>query len=199
MEKNLLQLLFFMLCFKATHAQQFPNMAFVVFQDNKYYHGKILSETPDLLQVQFVPSNSIYEFNKQGVITKSNGKYKAGGLVKLISVHELIKDIYNEENSNYPFNFLGIRFGDGRLFYALSGGMQNNTLPQVYFPHSGSTYDFIKVDGKWQVSSTRGGAYPVGHVISSLYMVENIGRFFYTDGSMSSPNILTRNPTGADN
>ena len=198
MKKITLLTAFLVMLLKITTAQQsFVNMAIVFFSDGKCYHGKILQETPDMIRIQFLRSNNTYEFNKLGVITKSTGTYKAGSLVKLISIHEFIKDIYDEENTIYPYGFIGVRFGDGRLFYALTSvtdGIQNNTINNVDFLHSNSIYNFIKENGKWKVAFTRGGGYPVGHVITQLYTLQNLGRVFYADGLISSPNFMERKP-----
>lgn len=197
MKKITLLLAVFAMAFKFAIAQQpFVNMAFVVFGDGKYYRGKILQETADMIRIQFLPSNNIYEFNSLGVITMSYGAYKVGGRTKLISVHEFVKDIYNEDNASYPFGFIGVRFGDGKLYFALSDDIQNNTIENAYFGHSGSSYNFIKENGVWKVSSTRGGGYPIGHIISQLYTLQNLGRIFYSDGTMNSPNFNERRPDG---
>lgn len=196
MKKITLLSCFLVMLLKFAIAQQtFVCMATVVFSDKQYHRGKILQETTDMIRIQFLPSNNTYEFNKLGVITKSTGTYKAGGMVKLIAVHEFIKDIYNEENTVYE-GIMGVKFGDGRLFFGLTGGIKNNTLENVYFIHSGSTYNFIKENGRWKVTSTLGGAYPVGHGITQLYMVQNFGRAFYTDETMASPNFMERKPSG---
>ena len=197
MKKVTLLLFFLFMILKFAIAQQsFVCMGYVVFSDGKHYAGKILQEAPDMIRIQFLPSNNIYEFNKLGVITKSTGTYKAGNMVKLISVHELVKDIYTEENAVYGYSFAGIRFSDGKLFFALIDGVNGNTINNAYFSHSGSIYNFIKESSKWKVTSTSGGAYPVGHVITQLYLVQNFGREFYTDGTMGSPNFMERKPNG---
>ena len=59
---------------------------------------------------------------------------------------------------------------------------------------SNSTYNFIKENGKWKAAFTIGGGYPVGHVITQLYTLQNFGREFYSDGTMGSPNFMERRP-----
>lgn len=193
---KLLSILLLTLLKFAVAQQPFVSMGVVVFADGKYYKGKVLDETSDMVRIQFLPSNSIYEFNRLGVITKSTGTYKAGALVKQISVHELVKDIYAEENAVYDYGFIGVRFGDGKLFFALTDGIGYNIVKDAFFSHSGSVYGFIKENGKWKVAFTVGGAYPAGHIITQLYRVQNFGRVFYTDGSFGSSNFMERKPTG---
>lgn len=198
MKKVIVFVALFFLYFIAS-AQQFPSMAVVIFKgDKNYYHGKILEETTTKVKIQFIPSGSIYEINNLGVVEKSTGKYKAGSFVNFISLHDFIKDVYNEENAIYPYNFVGIRFSDGKLYYGLSDGMLNNQMNNVYFSHSGKTYSFVKQGEKWKVSASN-GAYPVGNIITCLYMVQNFGRLFYTDGTFNNTGFTQRKPSGTDN
>lgn len=158
-------------------------MVTVVFQDGKYYKAKLLEETESTIKVEFIPSHTVYFFDNTGRILSSTGKYATGNYVKLISVHDYIEDVYYRENLTYEYQFAGVLFSDNQLYFGLLEANGGNTCT-VFFDHSGSTYQFEKVDGTWRVAFTDKGKYPVGCSLAGLFTVENFGREFFSDRSL---------------
>ena len=162
---------------------QLPSVTRVVFADGGDYSGRIISETADRVKVEFLHSHSIYEFSNTGTIISSTGKYAKGQKVKAIMIRAPLKSVYNLSNISADSIFLGIKFGDGQVYFCRLMASREGSF-DCGFTHTKSYYTMMKEGNVWRVFKTDRGTYPVGHVILDIYTLDT-GRFFYDDGSNS--------------
>lgn len=202
------RLIIFLVCFAAMHTYAQNDKTYilhsgasVMFADNKWYTGRVLSEANGIIKVEFLHSRSVYQFNSQGSIISSTGKYAVGQKVKQINVGDHEKEVY-EDTAWYTVkekDFLGVLFPDGQDYF----GVVTKWHPGYFvivFAHSGNVYDMIKDkmgpnndykgDNKWKVSfKPTGGMYPRGTEIISLYKLKK--RVFYSDGTGFNAGVFT--------
>ncbi len=161
---------------------QVPALVTVGFQDGSAYFANLLSRTETTVQVEFLHSGSRYEFDNQGYILSSTGKYKAGERVNLIDIDPKKESIYYSESlhstdGTLPL-YVGIMFGDGKIYYGVVEASAEASWFSIQFLHSGSHYTMHKEAGAWKVHSTDNGHYPPGHVLIDIFSLDE-GGFFY--------------------
>ncbi|MBK8520696.1 MAG: hypothetical protein WAT20_15505 [Ferruginibacter sp.] len=187
MKKITLLVFFTGFIFQLTKAQ-LPSESTVKFADGKFYTAKVITETTDKIKLQFLHSQSIYEFSKSGVILSSTGKYPKGQKIKMLLVKAPLHSLYYQSTIDAS-DALGIKFSDGQVYFCKVSSVQANSF-YCTFPHTRSSYTMVKSGDTWKVFSTDTGTYPKGHVLVEIYKLAK-RRLFFDDGSNVFPDADT--------
>ncbi len=153
-------------------------MVSVGFRDGKMYIGKKLDMTENTIQVEFLHTHSVYEFDKNGNILSSTGSYLVGDKVNIIDVSKYKKSRYSDTELNIePGRTVGITFNDGQVYFGNIESISENSF-SISFLHTGSNYEMLKDNGIWIVNWTDKGTYALGTKLLDIFEL-NDGEFFY--------------------
>lgn len=156
-------------------------MVTVGFADGSAYFGKKLAITENSINVEFLHSHSVYEFDKNGTILSSTGGYKVGDKVNMIDVMYYKESYFNERSLTIPQTGsvnMGVVFADGQVYFGILEQVAGNQFT-IYFAHTGSKYEMINKDGKWMVNWTDKGTYPLGYQLLDIFELDEPEVFYF--------------------
>ena len=138
--------------------------------DADIYSSRITKVTQGGFECEFVHTNSNYVFGDFSqdsdfyatakVVSNRGGKFAAGTIFKFL-VYVAAPDACDLRSEEMPEHLICITtFQDGKTFLGFLS--RTNDEYTIFYPHSSSTYTF---DGKWKITSVKGGKYKVGQAV----------------------------------
>lgn len=127
-------------------------MVKVGFQDGLLYFAHQLSRTDNTVTVEFLQSGAVYEFDNNGYILSSTGRYKEGERVNLIIIQRYQESLYSRATMHtvdpaIPDLELAVKFADGKIYYGTVVASAEAEWFSITFYHSNSQYTMNRDDG----------------------------------------------------
>lgn len=159
-----------------------PGMVHVKFQDGEGFFANLLEKKEGSIRVEFLHTHSIYEFDRNGYILASSGKYRPGTRVKAILIYPHQESLYARESMSSTSGdggSVGVVFGDSKVYYGVLQNGGDAGWCSIYFFHSRNTYTLNKTNNTWKVHSTDKGSYPAGTTILDIFSIPMDGENYF--------------------